>query len=482
MLSRLPFLPQTIRSQVIVAFSACFLFMVVMIAVNYHNFQTLSGTMQFFQLSEDINNTIMEMRRYEKNFFLFQEAVSYEENVTSSNLLAIMLSRDKDGLIKAIGESNYNRFLKYVSEYSSLMEELHRKEKKEGCCDELRGHIRRAGQNLVLFADQLVNTERREINSRLQRMIPLPMFNLVVLIFLMIFIVFFITEMIIRPLARITRESEEIALGAHLRITPFGKSGNEIHRLIFAVNHMMGELVSRQEQLIQSRKIAAIGTLTSGIAHELNNPINNLSLLLESLIEDGKTMDYSERLHLYQEAMDQTDRASETVKNLLEFSRASHPKIEKVDLNNLVDKTARLIANELKINNIKFSKKTNDRLPLISVDQSGIQQVLLNLFINSVQAMPRGGELNVSIRLDDTMKEVRTDVEDTGEGIPADQLNNIFDPFFTTKKEGEGTGLGLSVSYNIIKKNGGRIEVKSIPGQGTCFSIYLPIGATNANR
>jgi two-component system NtrC family sensor kinase len=480
MLSRLPVLPETIRSQVIMAFSACFLFMVVMISVNYLNFHRLTGAMQFFQLSEDINNTIMEMRRYEKNFFLFQEAVSYEENVTSSNLLAIMLSRDKDGLVNAIGESNYSRFLKYVNEYSSLMEELHRKVKKEGCCDELREYIRRAGQNIVLFADQLVNTERREINSRLQRMIPLPMINLAILIFLMMFIIFFITEMIIRPLARITRESEEIALGAHLRITPFGKPGNEIHRLISAVNHMMGELNSRQEQLIQSRKIAAVGTLTSGIAHELNNPINNLSLILESLIEEGKTMDYSERLHLYQEAMDQTDRASETVKNLLEFSRASHPKIEKVDLNDLVDKTARLVGNELKINKIKFSKKTNERLPKISVDRSGIQQVLLNLFINSIQAMPRGGELNVSIRLDDTMKEVRTDVEDTGEGIPADQLNNIFDPFFTTKKEGEGTGLGLSVSYNIIKKNGGRIEVKSIPGQGTCFSIYLPIGATNA--
>ena len=117
---------------------------------------------------------------------------------------------------------------------------------------------------------------------------------------------------------------------------------------------------------------------------------------------------------------------------------------------------------------------------MISVDQSGIQQVLLNLFINSIQAMPQGGELNVSLGLDDTLKEVRADVEDTGEGIPADQLGNIFDPFFTTKKEGEGTGLGLSVSYNIIKKNGGRIEVKSIPGQGTCFSIFLPIGAKNA--
>ncbi len=359
------------------------------------------------------------------------------------------------------------------------MEELRKTLWKEECCVELQSQIRKMGQSLHSFADQLVSTERREVNHRLQRMLPLSVINLAILILLMVFIVFFITEAMIRPLARITRESEQIARGAHLRITPFGESGNEIHRLISTVNYMMGELESRQEQLLQSRKIAAVGTLTSAIAHELNNPINNLSLILESLIEYGLTMGRSERLRLYQEAMDQTDRASETVKNLLEFSRASHPKMEKVALEELVDKTARLVNNELQLHHIKFSKETPDILPRIRADRSGIQQVLLNLFINSIQAMPNGGELKVMTRLNKTLKEVRMDVEDTGEGIDADQLSNIFIPFFTTKKEGEGTGLGLTVSYNIVKKHGGRIEVKSMPGQGTCFSIYLPIEVLN---
>ncbi|MBW1753506.1 MAG: two-component sensor histidine kinase, partial [Deltaproteobacteria bacterium] len=187
-----------------------------------------------------------------------------------------------------------------------------------------------------------------------------------------------------------------------------------------------------------------------------------------------------ERLRLFQEAMAQTDRASETVKNLLEFSRASHPKMENISFEEIVDKTVRLVENELRLNNIKFSKKIEDGIPEMTVDRSGIQQVLLNLFINSIQAMPKGGDLKVLTRLSDSLKEVWIDVEDTGEGIPSDQLNNIFDPFFTTKREGEGTGLGLSVSYSIIKKHRGRIEVKSTPGQGTCFSIYLPIGVKNA--
>jgi signal transduction histidine kinase len=478
--SKLPFLPKTIRSQVIMAFSACFLFMAMMIAVNYSNSSRLTGAMQFFELSEDINNTIMEMQRYEKNYFLSHEAFSYEENLTLINRLRMMLSREKSRLTEAIGENNYQRFLKFTDGYSQLMEELRKMPWKEGCCVELQSRIRRMGQDLLLFADQLVSTERRDINNRLQRMVPLSMINLAILIILLVFVVFFITEMIIRPLARITRESEQIAHGAHLRITPFGEPGNEIHRLVSAVNLMMGEVEIRQEQLVQSRKIAAVGTLTSGIAHELNNPINNLSLTLESLVEDGETMTRSERVKLYEEAMDQTDRVSETVKNLLEFSRASHPKMEKISLGEIVDKTARIVNNELQMHHIKFSKKTLGPLPKVLIDRSGIQQVLLNMFINSIQAMPQGGELKVITQLDDTLKDVRMDVEDTGEGIHADHLNNIFDPFFTTKKEGEGTGLGLSVSYNIIKKHGGRIEVKSMLGSGTCFSIYLPLEVKNA--
>ena len=480
MFSKLPFLPRTIRSQVIMAFSACFLFMAIMIAVNYSNFHRLTGAMQFFELSGDINNTITEMRRYEKNYFLAREAFSYEENLTFTNRLNMMLSREKANLIDAIGDENYTRFLRDTGTYTKLMEELRKTPWKEGCCVELQAKIRRLGQDLLLFSDQLVSTERREINRRLQRMVPLPVINLGILIVLLVFVVFFITDVIIRPLARITRESEQVTQGAYLRITPFGKPGNEIHRLVSAVNHMMGELESRQEQLVQSRKIAAVGTLTSGVAHELNNPINNISLILESLVEDGMTMGKSERLRLFQEAMAQTDRASETVKNLLEFSRASHPKMENISIEEIVDKTVRLVKNELNLNNIKFAKKIGDGIPMMSVDRSGIQQVLLNLFINSIQAMPKGGDLKVLARLSDSLKEVRIDVEDTGEGIPSDQLNNIFDPFYTTKREGEGTGLGLSVSYSIIKKHGGSIQVKSVPGQGTCFSIYLPIGVKNA--
>jgi len=173
--------------------------------------------------------------------------------------------------------------------------------------------------------------------------------------------------------------------------------------------------------------------------------------------------------------MDQADRTSEIVKNLLEFSRATHPRLEEVDLEEIVDKTARLLNNEFKLHNITFTKQVHARLPRARLDKGGLQQVLLNLFMNSIQAMDHGGELKVEIGPADDPDEARIDVIDNGPGIPSNYLGQIFDPFFTTKKEGVGTGLGLSVSYNIIKKNQGRLEVQSRPGQGTRFSIFLPL-------
>lgn len=467
--------PQTIRGQILMAFLACFVFMGLIIAANYKNFRSLSESMQLFELAEELNSTLLEMRRYEKNYFLYRQEFNYEENVTYTNQLDLELQQEREKLSAALGEKNYSHFVDYVHDYSSLMNQLQKADCKKNDCNDLQGRIRGTGQNLLLLANQLVANERRSIDLLLQKMIPLPLISLVLLVVLLSFVIFFIGEKVIRPLARITRESEAVAKGAFQRITPYGDAKNEIHHLVSTINRMMDELEKRQEELIQSRKIASIGTLTAGIAHEINNPVNNLSLLLEALIEDGKNMDDEERDQLYHDAMDQADRTSKIVKNLLEFSRASHPRVEDVDLSEIVDKTTRLLSNEFKLNDIHFVKEVQERLPAIRLDKSGLQQVLLNLFLNSIQAMEKGGKLKVWIGREEKSNEIRLDVADNGPGILPEHIDQIFDPFFTTKKEGVGTGLGLSVSYNIIKKNGGRMEVQSQPGKGTCFSIFLPL-------
>ncbi|MCF8106023.1 MAG: HAMP domain-containing protein, partial [Desulfohalobiaceae bacterium] len=414
----------------------------------------------------------------EKNYFLYRQDFNYEENVTYTNLLALTLQREKSSLVAAIGQKNYQNFIEHMNMYDSLMSQLRQSSCQSDGCAQLEDQIRGIGQNLMILADQLVSTERRAINNLLQKMIPLPLISLVFLVILLGFVIFYIGERVIRPLARITRESEAVAKGAFQRITPYGDDKNEIHHLVSAINSMMTELEKRQEQLIHSRKIASIGTLTAGIAHEINNPVNNLSLTLEALFEDGETMDAEERRRLYQEAMDQADRTSEIVKNLLEFSRASYHKVEDVDLEELVDQTARLLNNEMNLNSTSFVKDISGHIPRVRLDKGGLQQVLLNLFLNAIQAMGKDGELKVNIAPAKTPGEVRIDVVDNGPGIPSEYLDQVFDPFFSMKKEGEGTGLGLSVSYNIIEKNGGRMEVHSQPGQGACFSIFLVAAKT----
>jgi two-component system, NtrC family, sensor kinase len=468
-------MPRTIRVQIVMAFSVCFIFMGGIIGVSYFNFQRLTRSLGVLEAAEQLNSTILEMRRYEKNYLLFRQDFNFEENVTFTNQLALILQRERTTLAEAIGATNYENFLRYTGEYGQLMEELHRTTCPSDECDDLRARIRGTGQNLLVLADQLVTTERRAINRRTQELIPLPLLGLLVLVILMSFVVFFIGERVVRPLARITRESEAVAAGAFERITPYGDAKNEIQILVSAINRMVTELESRQEQLVQSRKIASLGTLSAGIAHEINNPLNNISLILESMLEEGDELGGEECRRLLQDATDQADRASDIVKNLLEFSRASHPKPEDVNLEELIDKTARLVRNELSLHHITFTNEVKESLPKVRMEKGGLQQVLLNLFMNSIQAMDGGGELKVVLGRAETTDEARIDVIDTGPGIPADIQDQIFDPFFTTKKEGIGTGLGLSVSYNIIAKNGGRMELESELGKGTCFSIFLPL-------
>jgi two-component system, NtrC family, sensor kinase len=233
----------------------------------------------------------------------------------------------------------------------------------------------------------------------------------------------------------------------------------------------MKELKRLQELLVQSHKNTATGTLTSGIAHEINNPLNNIVLTLETLIEDNQIMSPEERLQLYREALDQTDRAADLVGNLLEFSRANPPQVEEVSIEALIDQTLRLLKNEFKKHRIKIFKEISGAFPTLYLDKMGLQQALVNLLLNGIQAMPVGGQLKIILTR--VKNEVQIDITDTGVGIPFENLSLIFNPFFSTKKG--RAGLGLSISRDILQKQEGRIEVQSTEGQGSTFSLLVPL-------
>jgi two-component system NtrC family sensor kinase len=283
-----------------------------------------------------------------------------------------------------------------------------------------------------------------------------------------------LTRQILRPLGRAVRYTDRIASGDFSPIVARHRYRDEFSNLDIAFNRMIFELRGQQEQLVQSRKMAAIGTLTSGIAHELNNPLNNISLTTESLLEGLEDYNDEQKRKLLGDIFNEVERASSTVKNLLDFTRTDISKLESVDVPGLIQNSLKLVANELTLNRIKAETQFEEGLPNIRGNFRNLQQVFLNLFVNSIHAMPEGGYLRVHAGAENE-KYVKVDVADTGSGIPQEHLQSIFDPFFTTKEVGKGTGLGLSICYSIIEKIGGRITVESELDKGTVFSVYLPM-------
>jgi PAS domain S-box-containing protein len=226
-----------------------------------------------------------------------------------------------------------------------------------------------------------------------------------------------------------------------------------------------------ESQLIQSEKMAAIGQLAAGIAHEIRNP---LGIIMNALYDLGEilTLDNPEVREDLQIAKDEIVRAQEIITNLLEFSRESGADMEAVNINDLLRKTLRLMQKYLQTNNVRVLTSFG-KVGACLANQNALRQVFLNLITNAVQAMPNGGELRLRTHRSPE-KSVLIDCSDTGTGIPPQHINNIFNPFFTTKEPGQGTGLGLSVVHSIIKRYRGKISVRSKPQVGTTFSIELP--------
>ena len=234
------------------------------------------------------------------------------------------------------------------------------------------------------------------------------------------------------------------------------------------------ELVAMQARVAQSERLASLGMLAAGVAHEINNPLGGI-LSLTALTLESMDRDHPDRENL-EEVVKQTERCRDIVRGLLEFSRQSSMSAEWIDLNKALQETLALITRQALFFNIEVVKRLDDRLPAVLGDASQIQQVLMNILMNAAQAMNEQGVLTIATRRGPRNGFVEILISDTGGGIPPDQLRQIFDPFFTTKESGQGTGLGLSIAYGIVARHGGTIAVESEVGKGSTFTIRLPAG------
>ena len=258
----------------------------------------------------------------------------------------------------------------------------------------------------------------------------------------------------------------------------YGSSGNEMASVgIFTDLRprllMERELQETHLQLASSEKLASLGKLAAGIAHEINNPMGGIliyaSLMMEDLPEDDPKRQDLARI------VQETGRCKEIVKSLLEFARQSEPKMEPVDINCAITDGLFFLENQASFYNIRIVKKLDPSLPFALGNSSQLKQVFMNITVNAAEAMHGSGALTISTTFSPERKNITIEFTDTGEGIPKENLSRIFDPFFTTKEVGKGTGLGLSTAYGIIEGHGSKLNVKSKVGEGTTFIIELAV-------
>ena len=240
------------------------------------------------------------------------------------------------------------------------------------------------------------------------------------------------------------------------------------------------ELKTDMEKLVQEDRLISLGKLAASCAHEINNPIQGLLTfcnLMQSMLTKAKptSKDLGEFKHYLGLMSTELERCGGIVSGLLSFARESRMEPSELELNEVIQSVLSLTSHKMELQDISLVLDCAEQPVMIRGDVNQLQQCLLNLIFNAIEAMPHGGELKVTVKLVGAEKEARIVIEDTGCGIPDKHIDRIFDPFFTTKEEGEGTGLGLSIVYGIVKNHDGRIEVHSKEGQGTSFLLRFPL-------
>lgn len=464
----------SIRARIIIAFLSLLVISVMVSIASLVIVSRIEKTMSFLRACENYAFEVQQARRYEKNYFLY--GTNLGDALESIQSARRLLESEGEDISAVVGAVNFELMVRHERRYEDLIKEIiglprgeEQGERKRSIELELREH----GTEMISVAGQLLGRERQRVEAMLKISKQVPLGFIVVLLVLVTYTVHFLSRQMLKPLNRFVNYTQRIARGDFSPITPAKRYRDEFSDLAMAINLMLDRLKRHEEQLLQSRKMAAIGNLTSGIAHELNNPLNNISLTVETLLDDSGDMPLEEKRKLLDDISSQTERASATVRNLLDFTRMDRPSNVLHDIGEIIAPTLRLVKHEAELSDVALKTDVPMDLPRLRGDFKQLQQVFINLFLNSIQAMPKGGVLEVRACREGNM--LRVDVADTGQGIPESDLPHIFDPFFTTKKVGEGTGLGLSVSFGIIKKHGGNITVGSRLNEGTTFGIYLPL-------
>jgi two-component system NtrC family sensor kinase len=369
-------------------------------------------------------------------------------------------------------------------------------------CSNADCHAHPASQQILGVLDANLSLAKTDVQLA-QTSRRMLVYTLIALLDISLLSWLFVWRLVGQPLRRLEDGTKELAdgnLGYQLKVDSRDEAGElaesfnrmslqlrEANEEIVAwaktledrVDEKTRELKRAHEQVLQVEKMATIGKMAAVVAHEINNPLSGIltyAKLVKKWIERGeasssKKTDAQQSLDLIAE---ESRRCGDLVRNLLTFSRTSPLNIQTTEINAVADRSVRVVAHQLELNGLEVHADLPPGLPLVQCDPAQIEQVLLALIMNAIDAMPRGG--NLWIKTEEHGSEIAIQVRDDGSGIPADLLPRIFEPFLTTKETGKSVGLGLAVSQNIVERHHGRIEVTSEVGKGTTFTVVLPGG------
>lgn len=431
----------------------------------------------------ELFDATLEMRRFEKNYFLYRQPSDLEEHAGFLAHASELAGRDAAVIDALAGAGTAARLSRDLAGYAAALAAY------VGNPDVPAGAraVRAYGNRIVTLGESLAQLERRSLDVALKTHRRNFLFFFAAVAGILMLTGFLLARLVTRPLQAMEEHMEAVARGQLIRLEPDSRD-REVVSLTGAFNHVLDELERRQHTLVRSEKLASLGTLLSGVAHELNNPLSNISSSAQILREDP-AIDPALREQMIEDIDAETLRARHIVRALLDYAGDRDFQPRRVVLAELAEETLRFLRNK-RPTAVEVRVSIPPGLAVVA-DRPRLQQVLLNLVLNAYDAMGSAGVLSIAARAvkagerDDDFPAplggcragtgaVEIEIVDNGPGIPPELLERIFDPFFTTKAIGHGSGLGLFIAYEIIEKHGGCMVADNPPGGGARFRIRLP--------
>lgn len=478
-----------IRDKLFLGFGLYLALAVAFGVLAYKDLGTIGTHLRHLETSDDITNALLEVRRYEKNYLLYRDPASLDEMAHFLKVMKDAIEKIRPEMVENIGRDRVALMDRSILEYELLVTRLGGRGlraagtvRQQDAFDVER--IRVTAREVQLHVEANARKERADIDAILRMSAFLLAVTLITIIVAGTVINFQLARSIVTPirdLERVTKKiargdfSESIVVKGHDEIASLADSFNQMEekldQTMTALDEIITKLREKQSQLVEAEKLAGIGKLAAGIAHEINNPLTSVltfsNLMLEQCPPDDPRY---KRLKLM---VKETDRARTIIRQLLNFGRESVIKPVKININQPVTEITESLMAQEAFKDIELDMRMAEGLPEVFADPAQIGQVVLNMLLNAVHAITPPGRIEITTALVKDHIEIR--FSDTGKGIPGEHLHKIFDPFFTTKSSTKGTGLGLAVSYGIIKKHGGDIAVESTLGKGTTFTVRLPL-------